>query len=224
MSAPAYYEPVEGAEEQHGSQHSGTHETNDALTEHAQGAGVWGDPSMPDHLQHDAELPPEMFDYSAGIFVGVPGQEADAVPGMLHPLIVAKLPTDVPKSYEAVHEATHRRFDAPFTIAVNQAAAGFTLLVPPKMGLHYIKILACFITLDAAGTLRFVQGSTDGTNVADMAGNMGLGGANNGVLQLQPAPIETPWFYTSPDQALGIFTVTGKAQGFVTACYSPYEA
>ena len=220
----AYWDSDDHELEPVGTMDAGTRPTNDELTSRAQGAGVWGDPSMPDHLQQPAHLPHEGFDYSTGIFVGVPGQEADAVPGMLHPLIVAKLPTDVPKSYETMHEATHRRFDAPFSVPINQAAAGFTLLVPPKMGLHYIKVLSAFLTLDAAGTVRFVQGASDGTSIADVSGNMGLGGANNGLLQLQPAPIETPWFFTSPDQALGIFTVTGKAQGFVTCCYSPYEA
>ena len=225
MSEPAFYEPSDDSgEEQHGTMKPGRHQTNDPLTEHAQGAGVWGDPSMPDDLQQPAHLPVEAFDYSEGMFVGVPGQEADAIPGTLHPLIVAKLPTDVPKTYQTTHESTHRRFDSPFTVAINQAAAGFTLLAPPQMGLHFIKVLACFLTLDAAGTLRFVQGSTDGTNVGNVSGNVALGGANNGVMMLQPAPYETPWFFTSPDQALGIFTVTGKAQGFVTCCYSPYEA
>jgi hypothetical protein len=223
--APTYYSN-EGSEadEQRGSEEPGTHETNDVLTEHAQGAGVWGNPASPDDMQQPAHLPHEGFDYSAGMFVGVPGEEADAVPGTLHPTILAKLPTDVPKSYEALHESTHRRFDSPFTVAINQLAAGFSLLAPPQMGLHFIKVLACYVTLDAAGTLRFVQGSSDGTNVAAISGNLALGGANNGLVQLSPADIATPWFFTSPDQALGIFTVTGKAQGFVTCCYSPYEA
>lgn len=220
----AYYEPVETDDEQHGSERPGVHETNDPLTEHAQGASVWGDPSMPDAMQQPAHVPHELYDYSAGVMVGVPGAEADAVPGTIHPSIVAKLPTNVPKSYDTLHEATHRRFDSPFTVAINQAAAGFSIIAPPQMGLHFLKVLACFLSLDAAGTLRFVQGSSDGTNVANVSGNLALGGANNGVLALQPASIETPWFFTSPDQALGIFTVTGKAQGFVTCCYSPYEA
>lgn len=202
----------------------GTHRTNDPLTAHAQEVGVWGLPSEPDALQEPAHVPHELYDYSAGVLVGVPGAEADAIPGTIHPSIVAKLPTTVPRSYDSLHEATHRRYDSPFTVPINQAAAGFTLIAPPQPGLHFLKLLSCFLSLDAAGTLRFVQGSADGATVAAVSGNMALGGANNGLLALQPAPVETPWFFASPDLALGIFTVTGKAQGFVTCCYSPYEA
>lgn len=225
MKRETFYESDEVADDETaGTMSTGVRETNDGLTEHAQGSGVWGDPSMPDHFQRDAELPPEMFNYGEGMFVGAYGQEADAVPGTLHPLIVAKLPSDVPKSYETLHESTHRRFDAPLTLPVNQLAAGFLMLAPPRMGLHYIKVLACFITLDAAGTLKFVQGASDGTQTGDISGAMNLGGASASPIQLPPADIASPWFFTSPDQALGIFTVTGKAQGFVTVCYSPYEA
>lgn len=200
---------------------------NDELTVHAEGAGAWGSGATSTALTDDvpASLPAEHFDYSAGMFVGVPGQEADAMPGTLHPMIVAKLATDQPaKSYETLHEATHRRYDSPFTVAVNQAAAGTTMIVPPKMGLHFIKVLACFITLDAAGTVKFVQGSGDGLNVADVSGAMNAGGASAPPVMLSPADISTPWFFTSPDQALGITTATGKAQGFITCCYSPYDA
>jgi len=53
---------------------------------------------------------------------------------------------------------------------------------------------------------------------------MAMGGAAASPLVLQPAPIESPWLFTAPDQALGIFTVTGKAAGFAVVCYSPYDA
>lgn len=196
---------------------------NDDLSAHNRDAGRWSNPVQPDQMQEPASLPPSGFDYSAGVLVGVPGTEADAMPGVMHPVKLLRR-TDVPNSYEVPHEATHRRFEPPFTVAVNQAAAGFSLLAPPKMGLHYLKVIAALLTLDAAGTLRFVQGSSDGLVIADLSGNMALGGANNGELTLAPADLSTPWFYASPDQALGVFTVTGKAQGFVTMCYSPYEA
>lgn len=196
---------------------------NDPLTMAAVEAGVWGDPTSPDHLQQPAHVPPSTYDYSAGMFVGIPGAEADAMPGVLHPIPVRRR-SDVPRSYETPHESTHRRYEPPFTVAVAQTAAGFTLIAPPKMGLHYLKVIGCSITLDAAGTLRFVQGSMDGLSIAAITGDMNTGGAAAPPVYLAPADISTPWFFTSPDQALGIFTVTGKAQGFVTCCYSPYEA
>lgn len=198
---------------------------NDPLTMHAIEAGEWSDPSAPDVDGAPAALPPEHFDYSAGMFVGVPGQEADAIPGTLHPTIVSKLATDQPfRSYETIHESTHRRYDAPFTVAINQAAAGYTLVQPPKPGLHFLKVLAAVITLDAAGTLQLVQGDEAGLNRPGITGAMNLGGAATPAFVLAPASIETPWFFLTPDLALGIFTVTGKAQGFVTCCFSPYDA
>jgi hypothetical protein len=196
---------------------------NDDLTAHATGAGEWSLPSEPDSMQEPAHIQRSTFDYSDGMFVKVTDDEQATIPGNLHPIKLLRR-TDVPPSYQVPHEATHRRYEPPFTQAINQAAAGFTLITPPRSGLHYVKVIAAFLTLDAAGTVRFVQGSTDGLSVADLSGNFACGGANNAPLQLQPAEIETPWFYTASDQALGIFTVTGKAQGFVTYCFSPYES
>lgn len=196
----------------------------DPMTMNAGQAGVWGNPAEPDHLNEPAHLPgPNLYDYSAGVLVGLPGSEADAVPGELHPARILRR-TDVPNSYQVPHEATHRRYEPPFTVPVAQAAAGFTLLAPPRSGLHYLKVLSVFLTLDAAGTLKFVQGSMDGLSTADLSGAFSLGGAAAPPLQLQPADLSTPWFFSSPDQALGIFTAVGKAQGFVTLCFSPYEA
>lgn len=199
------------------------HEVNDSLTMNAGQAGTWGNPGEPDHMQQPAHLPVEGYDYSAGMFVGIPGSEADAVPGTLHPIAIRRR-VDVPPSYQTPHESTHRRFEPPATQAVAQAAAGFTLIAPPKMGLHYIKVISCDITLDAAGTFKFVQGSMDGLSLADVTGAVAMGGASAPPFSLAPADLANPWFFTSPDQGLGIFTVTGKAAGFVTYCYSPYEA
>lgn len=197
---------------------------NDPLTVHAVGAGVWGLPSDVDRAD-GASLPPERFDYSAGIFVGVPGQEADAVPGTLHPHVIAKLATDEPvRTFQTIHEATHRRYDAPFTVPINQAAAGFSLVQAPRPGLHFLKVLAAYVTLDAAGTMQLVQGDEKGVNTAAISGLMNLGGAAAPAFQLPPAEISTPWFFLSPDLALGIVTATGKAQGFITCCFSPYDS
>lgn len=204
---------------------------NDPLTLHAEGAGVWGLPSDTDRSD-GADVPTKPllpgftpFDYSAGILVGVPGQEADAIPGTLHPTIVAKMATDQPfKSYETIHESTHRRYDAPFTAQVKQSAAGFTVIQAPSPGLHFLKVIAAVITLDAAGTLQFVQGDESGLVRRGISGTISMGGAAAPPLILPPAPIETPWFFLSPEQALAIVTTTGLAQGLITCCYSPYDA
>lgn len=204
----AYYERGENA--------------NDPLTVHAKAAGRWGNPTEPDDLQRPAELPAEGFDYSYGVFVGIPGQEADAVPGTLHPKVAAKLPTDVPPAYQIPHEATHRRYDAPFSVAISQSAAGFTLVAPPKMGLHFLKVLGVLLSADAAGTVKFVQGDSDGNMTADLTGAVPV--ATNGGFVLPPAEVGTPWLFTAPDLALGIFSVTSKVSGFVTLCYSAYDS
>lgn len=174
--------------------------------------------------QEPAELPGGGFDYSGGMFVGH-GEDGDAQAPPAHPHLI-RARVDAPKSFELPHEATHRRYEAPVVVQINQSAAGFSLLLPDR-GLHYVKLISLVLTLDAAGTLKFVQGPADGTGIAaangpgDISGSIPL--ATNGGFVLPPAPIETPWLFTAPDQALSIFTVTGKAQGFAVCCYSPYD-
>lgn len=194
---------------------------NDPLTQHL-GAGTWGSPSQPNGSEDEpAVLPPQLYDYSAGMFT----VEDEAVTAPVVDPTLLRVRTDLDlHSYETAHEATHRRYEPPFTVAVNQAGAGFTLIAPPTKGLHYIKVLGCFLTLSAAGTLRFVQGSFDGNNVAAMTGNIALGGAATPPLAMPMSEIPNPWLFTSPDQALGIFTTTGLAQGWVICCNSPYDA
>lgn len=197
---------------------------NDPLTMAAVGAGTWGDPSHPNHDEEfPAELAPAFYDYSEGMFVQTIPDDANAMPIIDPALLRVRTDADL-RSYETPHEATHRRYEPPFTVPVNQAAAGFTLIAPPTGGLHYVKVLGCFLTLSAAGTLRFVQGSMDGTNVAAMTGNIALGGAATPPLQMPMSEIPNPWLFTAPDQALGIFTATGLAQGWVICCNSPYDA
>lgn len=194
----------------------------DPLTTNSGTAGEWSMPGQPD-VTTPAELGPQGYDYSAGMFNVLPDAEADAIVN-LHPgLLRARTDFDL-RSYELPHEATHRRYEPPYVVPVNQAAAGFTLIAPPTSGLHYIKVLGCFLTLDAAGTIRFVQGSMDGLNLAAMTGNMNLGGAAVPALAIPVSEVANPWLFTSPDQALGIFTATGKAQGWVVCCNSPYDA
>lgn len=204
----------------------------DPLTMHSIGAGRWSLPSEPlTELDPGAVMPPSGYDYSYGILSGVSPNEADALPagyrvaGVLHE---AGIPQGI---YQTPHEATHRRFEPIQRTPIAQLAAGFTLIAPPNQGLHFIKLLGCFLTLDAAGTIKWVQcGDSGGAGVsaaaspADMSGLMNLGGAATPPLALPMADIANPWNFTSPDLAFGLFTVTGKAQGWVTWCYSPYDS
>lgn len=200
----------------------GPQQDPDPLTYNGAEAGVWSLPSNPAG-DVPARLPQEQHDYSHGIFVDH-DQELGYVAGSPQML---QLRTDLPNTYEAPHEATHRRYEPPKSFPVQQLAAGYTAIAPTLGGLHFIKLIACSLLLDAAGTLKFVQGSNAGTEVSAAAGGGDLSGpmpfGTNGGFVLSPARLETPWFFTAPDQALGIFTVTGKATGFVTVVYSPYD-
>lgn len=182
---------------------------------------TWGLPSQEGELgQHPGViLTPTSEQYAEGIFVGH-DLEADAQPYAPASHNV-RARVDVPHSFELPHESTHRRYEPPFMVPISQAAAGFTLLVPPKMGLHYVKVLAVVLFMSAGGTLKLVQGSTDGTSTADVTGAMPI--AANGGFVLPPAELANPWFFTAPDQALGLFTVTGLAAGYMLAAYSPYD-
>jgi len=199
-------------------------------------AGTWGLPSdegISGQLHGESpsmlrQPPPTPNTYPEGIVVGHDFEE-NAQP-VFPPAHLIGAQVDAPRSFQLPHEATHRRYEPTLRVLVNQAAAGFTLIAAPNIGLHYVKLIACNLTLDAAGTIKFVQGDAAGTGVVaaqgpgDITGAMNMGGGSAPPLCLPPAEIANPWFYTSPDLALGIFTVTGKAQGWVTFCYSPYDS
>jgi hypothetical protein len=183
----------------------------------------WGLPSDEGLAgQQPAHLPEGGFDYSGGMLVAH-GEDANAQAPPLHPHLI-RARVDAPPTFEVPHEATHRRFEAPVVVPIAQVAAGFLVLAPTNRGLHYAKLLALNLTLDAAGTFKFVQGSNDGTNVADLTGAMAMGGAAAPPLNLPPADLANPWLYSSPDQALGIFTTVGKAAGWAIVAYSPYDS
>lgn len=194
----------------------------------SQRRATWGLPGDEGAVgQHEATVP-NVFDYSGGVLVGH-GVDADAqAMDPAHHLVRARV--DAPNQFTPPHEPTHRRYEPIRTAPIAQGAAGYTLVAPANFGLHYVKVIACFLTLDAVGTLKFVQGGDGlGTGISatagggDLSGLMNLGGAATPPLLLPPAELENPWFFTSPDQPLGIFTVTGKAQGFITFAYSPYD-
>lgn len=183
---------------------------------------TWGLPSTEgERGQGSPAEVPLTFDYSAGILVAHPS-DADELAPPAHPHLI-RARVDAPATFDLPHEATHRRYEAPIVVPILQGAAGFSVLAPTVRGLHFAKLLALTVTLDAAGTLQFVQGANDGTQVAPLSGAMAMGGAAAAILTLPPATLSNPWLYTSPDQALGILTATGKAQGFAVVAYSPYD-
>lgn len=207
-----------------------TQQDNDALTAHAAGAGQWGLPSIGGAvLDVPAELPPERFDYGKGIIEGDAGpDQANAYAPQAHPHLIP-IRTDEPRPFQMPHEATHRRYEPPRLVSISQAAAGYSLIISPS-ALHYVKLIALNLTLDAAGTIKFVQSDALGTGVAagaqpgDLTGSMAMGGGAVPPLNLAPADIENPWLFGSSDLSFGIFTVTGKAQGWAVVCFSPYDS
>jgi hypothetical protein len=195
----------------------------DPLTYNNREAGIWSLPSEPPAGYGPGEdpgaiLPPQPYDYAGGMLVGH-DSEADAVANSSPHLL--RQNSDRPRPFQIAHEATHRRFEPPFMVAINQSASGFTLLAPTTRGLHFIKVISFMVTLDVAGTLQFVQGDNAGLFTSPISGTINIGTAGGFVLP--PSELSTPWLFTSSDLALGIFTVTGKAQGFAVCCNSPYD-
>lgn len=211
----------------------------DDLDMHVGGAGTWGLPSDEGlagqlHGQSPTMLrtprAPTGDDYADGIFVG--GSNDEDATASWHPGHLVPAVTDAPaRLFQLPHEATHRRYEPLLRVPIAQLAAGYTLIAAPNLGLHFVKLIALVLTLDAAGTIKFVQaGDSTGLGISataapsDLTGLMNFGGAATPPLILPPSEIANPWLYTSPDLALGIFTVTGKAQGWAQFCYSPYDS
>ena len=100
-------------------------------------------------------------------------------------------------------------------VVLNQGAAGATdLVAAPGVGLK-IYVVAIVLTMDAAGTLKFTEGTspTDITGVMNFAANGGMvvvGDGANVILQTQ-----------TPNSKLSITTVTGKAQGYIRYFVDP---
>ena len=131
-----------------------------------------------------------------------------------------KLATE--KAVAIAIQTTHRQWQHPMVTSIQQTAAGFQALATPQQGLHYVKILGAFITLDAAGTLQFFQGAgKDATHPqvdATLTGTIEI--ATNGGFVLPMTTSDTPWLWGEPGNTLSINSVTGKAQGWIVWCDS----
>lgn len=193
----------------------------DPLDAHVGDAGEWGLPSDEGlRGQQPAALAPSGYDYSGGVLVGHT-LDANAQPSLPAAHILGAV-TDAPRAYEMPHEATHRRYEPLLRTSIAQAAAGYTSIAVP-IGLHYVKMIAVCLTVDAAGSIKFQQGGDPvaGTGASDMTGAITL--AQNGGFVLPPAELPNPWLYTAPDLPFGLFTVTGKANGWIMWAQAPYD-
>lgn len=92
-------------------------------------------------------------------------------------------------------------------VSISQGAAGTTSIVTGVTG-KKVYVTGIFLTLDAAGTIKF-------TEVAgDLTGTLNMGGTGAPPLAFAA---DHPVLWTSTaGEDLKITTVTGKAQGWVT--------
>lgn len=96
-------------------------------------------------------------------------------------------------------------------VSVAQGAAGTTVLAAAS-GSNKHKLLGCFLVMDAAGTLKF----NDGT--VDLSGAMAVG-ANGGFVM---PPSNVPFLETAAvNRPLNLITTTGKAAGTVVILTEP---
>lgn len=93
------------------------------------------------------------------------------------------------------------------TLAIAQGAAGTTTLVSPGAG-QKVYVTGIFLTLDAAGTVKFTE------TAGDLTGAMNAGGASAPPLVIA-ATHPILWTSTAGEQ-LKLTTATGKAQGWIT--------
>jgi hypothetical protein len=94
--------------------------------------------------------------------------------------------------------------------AIAQTAAGSTTVFPGVAN-RRIRVLSYLIMLDAAGTAKWVSGSTDKTGALPVGGSSGVAEATGNV--------DIPLFECGVGEALILTTVTGLAQGRVRIEY-----
>ena len=96
-------------------------------------------------------------------------------------------------------------------VAVSQGAAGTTVLAAASASNKH-KILACALVMDAAGTLKFNDGTVDLTGAMSIAINGGFVLPSGFVPYTETAATNRP---------LNLITATGAAKGFVAILTEP---
>lgn len=95
-------------------------------------------------------------------------------------------------------------------VPVAQGAAGTTVIAAISAGNKH-KIVGVFLTIDAAGTVKFTDGG------GDLCGAMSL--AQSGGFVLTPSGI--PWLETAVASALNLVSAAGKVSGVVAIRTEP---
>lgn len=96
-------------------------------------------------------------------------------------------------------------------VPVNQGAPGTTQLVAASSGNKH-KIVGVILTLDAAGTLKFIDGSGDLTGPMSLPASGGF---------MMPGVLTFPLVETGVNSALSVVTTGGKAAGVVLYVTEP---
>lgn len=96
-------------------------------------------------------------------------------------------------------------------VSVDQGAAGTTVLAAAS-ALNKHKILGCFLVMDAAGTLKFNDGTVDRSGAMSIAANSGFVLPTSIIPFAETAAINRP---------LNLITTAGKAAGTVVILTEP---
>lgn len=91
---------------------------------------------------------------------------------------------------------------------IAQGAAGATTVATPAAG-QKVYVTGIFVTLDAAGTIKF------GETAGDLTGTLNVGGTSAPPLAVTNGSHPILWT-TTAGEALTLTTATGKAQGWIT--------
>jgi hypothetical protein len=179
----------------------------------------------------DAKLAPQSYDYSRGILLE-PGTDVDETASQPQFLVPQNVdwPIGALRAFDVPHEATHRRYEPPVIVGVNQSAPGYTALVQP-VALHYVKVLGGVLSSSAAATIVFQHGSGVAADPAIGGDQPGLGISQMGAFSLATGvplilPVsdpENPWLFCAPDLILGLTSATTAVKGWLVVCFSPYD-
>ena len=127
--------------------------------------------------------------------------------------VLADINGTVPVSVAATINANPTTYNgkALTYVSVDQGAAGTTVLAAAS-ALNKHKILGCFLVMDAAGTLKFNDGTVDRSGAMSIAANGGFVLPTSIIPFAETAAINRP---------LNLITTAGKAAGTVVILTEP---
>jgi hypothetical protein len=110
--------------------------------------------------------------------------------------------------------SAHHKYGAPIVVPIVQTVAGYTKVTQPPSANQYLKVISILLSMTAAGTIQFLQGTNGSTSDAALTGIMGLATGIPMFLHA-PNPDANPIFVTSPGMILGINSATSSVNGLI---------